>query len=184
MTADVRATVAAQAKRILATRVPPHVWLVISRRAGRGFSLGGGWIRHAKSALVRAEIMPRLYGIAAAQSVITVTVGFWSASKTRRYDACKVYRRRRLRFRTVLAFVSRLAFAATRRRYRRTIASPEAPAMSLAVASKAASIFSRTISSASRWALLPPRMSFIVRRPMTRLDSTASIINEWNIATT
>jgi hypothetical protein len=29
---------------------------------------------------------------------------------------------------------------------------------------------------------LPPRMSFIVRRPMTRLDSTASIINEWNIA--
>src|SRR6478735_8775752 len=59
-----------------------------------------------------------------------------------------------------LDLLNRFAFAATRFRYRRTISSPEAPDIRLAVASRAASIFSRTISSASRRALLPPRISF------------------------
>jgi hypothetical protein len=49
----------------------------------------------------------------------------------------------------------------------RTILSPEAPAIRLVVAPRAASIFSRTISSASARALLPPRMSFIIRNATT-----------------
>jgi hypothetical protein len=49
-----------------------------------------------------------------------------------------------------LSLINRFAFAATRFRYRWTILSPETPVIRLAVASRAASIFSRTISSASR----------------------------------
>ena len=63
------------------------------------------------------------------------------------------FRRRRVR-------LMRFAFAATRRRYRRTISSPDAPASKRVPASKAASSFSETFSSASRRACLPPRISF------------------------
>jgi hypothetical protein len=94
------------------------------------------------------------------------------------------FRLRRLRLRTglpELILLKRFAFAATRRRYRRTISSPEAPAIRLAPALKAASIFSLTISSASRWALLPPSISFIIRSTTTRFASTANIIKESNI---
>lgn len=48
-----------------------------------------------------------------------------------------------------LGLLNRFAFAATRLRYPLTIISPEAPAIRRPVASRAASIFSRTISSAS-----------------------------------
>jgi hypothetical protein len=58
---------------------------------------------------------------------------------------------------------------------------PEAPAIRRAVASKAASIFSLTISLASRRARLPPRISFIIRSATTPFASTANIIKEWNI---
>lgn len=76
---------------------------------------------------------------------------------------------------------NRFAFAATRRRYRRTISSPEAPAIRLVPALKASSIFSLTISRASRWAPLPPSISFIIRSPTTRFASIANIIKGWNI---
>jgi len=59
--------------------------------------------------------------------------------------------------------------------------SPEAPAIRLVVASRAASIFSRTISSASHRAILPPRISFIIRSAITPFASAASIIKEVNI---
>jgi hypothetical protein len=77
--------------------------------------------------------------------------------------------------------LNRFAFAATRFRYRRTILSPEAPATRLVVASRAASIFSRTIRSASDRAPLPPRISFIIRSATTLFASAASIIKEVNI---
>jgi hypothetical protein len=80
-----------------------------------------------------------------------------------------------------LSLPSRFAFTATCCRYRSTISSPEAPAIRRAVASKAASIFSLTISLASRRALLPPRISFIIRSATTPFASTASIIKELNI---
>jgi hypothetical protein len=80
-----------------------------------------------------------------------------------------------------LSLPSRFAFAATCCRYRLTISSPEAPAIRRAVASKAASIFSLTISVASRRALLPPRISFIIRNATTPFASTANIIKELNI---
>jgi hypothetical protein len=51
----------------------------------------------------------------------------------------------------------------------------------LAVASRALSIFSRTISSASRRAHLPPRISFIIRSAITPFASAANIIKEVNI---
>jgi len=77
-----------------------------------------------------------------------------------------------------LSLLSRFAFTATCRRYRWTISSPEAPAIRRTVASKAACIFSLTISSASRRALLPPRISFIIRSATTPFASTANIIKE------
>jgi hypothetical protein len=49
------------------------------------------------------------------------------------------------------------------------ISSPEAPAIRLAVASKAACIFSLTISLASRRALPPPSISFIIRNAITAI---------------
>jgi hypothetical protein len=61
------------------------------------------------------------------------------------------------------------------------MSSPEAPAIRRAVASKAASIFSLTISLASRRALLPPAISFIIRSATTPFASTANIIKELNI---
>ena len=54
-----------------------------------------------------------------------------------------------LLLRPELSLLNRFAFAATRFRYRWTILSPEAPAIRLAVASKAASNFSRAVRSAS-----------------------------------
>jgi hypothetical protein len=80
-----------------------------------------------------------------------------------------------------LSLPSRFAFAATCCPYRGTISSPEAPAIILAVASKAACIFSLTISSTSRRALLPPSISFIIRCATTPFASTANIIKEVNI---
>jgi len=77
--------------------------------------------------------------------------------------------------------LKRFAFAATRFRYSLTILSPEAPAIRLAVALAAASIFSRTISSASRRAFLPPFISLIILRAITPFASAASIIKELNI---
>jgi hypothetical protein len=53
--------------------------------------------------------------------------------------------------------------------------------MRLTVASNAASIFSRTISSASCRAPVPPHISFKVRSATTSFDSNASIIKELNI---
>jgi hypothetical protein len=50
------------------------------------------------------------------------------------------------------------------------------PTIRLAAASEAAIIFSLTISLASRRAYLPPRISFIVRKAITRFASTANII--------
>jgi len=87
----------------------------------------------------------------------------------------------RLRLPPELRLLSRFAFAATCCRYRRTISSLEAPAIRRALASKAASIFSLTISLASRRALLPPRISFIIRSATTPFASTASIIKDLNI---
>src|SRR6476620_2044108 len=66
-----------------------------------------------------------------------------------------------------LGLLNRFAFVATRFRYRWTILSPDPLAIRLAIASSAASIFSRTISSASHRALLPPRISFIIRSATT-----------------
>jgi len=80
-----------------------------------------------------------------------------------------------------LNLLNRFAFAATRFRYRRTILSPEAPATRLVVASREASIFSRTIRSASDRAPLPPRISFIIRSATTLFASAASIIKEVSI---
>jgi hypothetical protein len=80
-----------------------------------------------------------------------------------------------------LSLLSRFAFAATRFRYRWTTLPPEAPVIRLAVASRAASIFSRTISSASRRAPLPPRISFIIRSATTPFVSAASSIKDVNI---
>jgi hypothetical protein len=50
--------------------------------------------------------------------------------------------------------------------------------MTLAAVSTAAWIFSATISSASSRALLPPRISFIVRSAITAFASTANFIRE------
>jgi len=61
------------------------------------------------------------------------------------------------------------------------ISSPEAPAIRLAVASKAACIFSLTINLASRRALPSPRISFIIRKAITRFASTANNIKELTI---
>ena len=75
-----------------------------------------------------------------------------------------------------LSLLNRFAFAATRFRYRWTIFSPEAPAIRLAVASRAASIFSRTIRSDSRWASLATRISFIIcnaTTPFSRLPTSS-----------
>jgi hypothetical protein len=89
------------------------------------------------------------------------------------HEVSQSYFRRRL--------LSRVAFAATRRRYRRTISSAEAPVITLALALIAASIFSPIMSSASRRAVLPPSISFIILSPVTRFASTASIVRELNI---
>ena len=94
----------------------------------------------------------------------------------------RYFRRRRVRLSTRFrlrpepGLPSRFAFAATCRRYRCTMSSPEAPAIRLAVASNAARIFSLTMSSASRRALLPPRISFIIRSAMTVFASAANNI--------
>jgi hypothetical protein len=48
----------------------------------------------------------------------------------------------------------------------------------LAPALTASSIFSLTISRASRRALFPPRISFTIRSPTTRFASIANIIKE------
>jgi hypothetical protein len=61
------------------------------------------------------------------------------------------------------------------------MSSPEAPAIRRAAVSKAASIFSLTMSLASRRALLPPRISFIIRSAATPFASTANIVKELNI---
>jgi hypothetical protein len=53
--------------------------------------------------------------------------------------------------------------------------------MPLAVASKAACIFSLIISLASRRALPPPRISFLFRNAITRFASTANNIKELTI---
>jgi hypothetical protein len=66
--------------------------------------------------------------------------------------------------------------------YRWTISSPEAPAIRLAVASKAACIFSLTINLASRRALLPRRISFIILSAMTPFASSANNIKELTIS--
>jgi hypothetical protein len=106
-----------------------------------------------------------------------LTVGGLAHLKARR----RVRLSARFRLWLELSLPSRFAFTATCRRYRWTISSPEAPAIRLAVASKAARIFSLTISSASRRALLPPRISFIIRSATTPFASTASIIKELTI---
>ncbi|HXE12786.1 MAG TPA: hypothetical protein VN633_11735 [Bryobacteraceae bacterium] len=54
--------------------------------------------------------------------------------------------------------------------------------MRLVVASQAAWIFSLTINSASRRALLPPRISFIIRSAITPFASNANNINELTIS--
>jgi hypothetical protein len=74
-----------------------------------------------------------------------------------------------------LSLLRRFAFDATRRRYRRTMSSPDAPVISFPPASMAAATFSATMSVASRWAPLPPSISFASRNPITRLASTANI---------
>jgi hypothetical protein len=74
--------------------------------------------------------------------------------------------------------LSRFAFAATRRRYPRTISSADAPAIILAPALKAASTFSLIMSWLSRRPRLPPCISLIKRSPITWLDSSANIIKE------
>jgi len=51
-----------------------------------------------------------------------------------------------------------------------------------ALASRAASTFSVTINLASRRALLPPRINFIILSWITRFASIPNIIHEWNIA--
>ena len=61
------------------------------------------------------------------------------------------------------------------------MSSPDAPATRLAVASIAAFIFSLTIKLASRRALLPPCIIFIVRSAITPLASTANNIKGLNI---
>lgn len=104
--------------------------------------------------------------------VVPVMISSSRAAASQRV-APAYFRRRRVRLR-------RFAFAATRRRYRRTISSPEAPASKRVPASKAASTFSVSISSASRRACLPPRISFSIRSPTTWFASTASFIRESN----
>jgi hypothetical protein len=64
----------------------------------------------------------------------------------------------------------------------RTISSDDAPAIRRALALKVASTFSVTINLASRRALLPPSISFINLKPITRFASTPNIIHGWNIA--
>jgi hypothetical protein len=103
-------------------------------------------------------------------------------SHTRHYFSWRrVHLRTRFRLRPELSFPSRFELAVTCCRYRRTISSPDAPAIKLAVASQAAAIFSLTISLASRRARLPPRISFIIRSATTPFASTANIIKELNI---
>jgi hypothetical protein len=60
------------------------------------------------------------------------------------------------------------------------MSSPEAPDIRLAPASKAACIFSLTISSASRRALLPPSINLSIRSAITPFASSANIINGVN----
>jgi hypothetical protein len=95
----------------------------------------------------------------------------------------RYFRRRRVRLSTRFRLrpESRFAFFATCCRYRLTISSPEAPATRPAVASKAAFIFSLTIKFASRRALLPPRISFIIRSAITAFASAANNIKGLNI---
>ena len=59
---------------------------------------------------------------------------------------------------------------------------PEAPVTRLVVASKAAFIFSLTIKFASRRALLPPRISSIIRSAIATFDSAANKIKGLNIS--
>ena len=61
------------------------------------------------------------------------------------------------------------------------MSSLDAPAARFAEASKAARTFSLTINLASRRALLPPRISFIIRNAMTPFASSANIIKELNM---
>ena len=73
---------------------------------------------------------------------------------------------------------NRFAFAATRFRYRWTILSPEAPAIRLAVASRAASIFSRTIRSACTGRLCHPASvssSAALQRHLPRLPTSLEV---------
>src|SRR5215213_4502144 len=108
--------------------------------------------------------------------------GCRSAVRALRLNLEDYLRRRRLRAgRPELSLASRLAFAATRPRYMRIISSDDAPSNMRALALKAASNFSATISLASRRALLSPRINFINRKPITRLASTPNIIHGWNI---
>ncbi|MGY3550388.1 hypothetical protein ACVWZ4_005746 [Bradyrhizobium sp. USDA 4472] len=79
-----------------------------------------------------------------------------------------------------LSLLNLFAFAATRRLYRRTMSSLEAPAMRSAADPIASATFSRTISLASRRARFPPAISFNIRSPMTSLASRASIIQDWS----
>lgn len=104
--------------------------------------------------------------------------GFDAPGDVRTRAETSVYFRRRV-LRLVLP--SRFALAATRRRYRRTMSLPEAPVIRRLLAWMAASIFSLSMSSASRRAVLPPCISFMQRKAMTRFDSSASIIKERNI---
>jgi len=62
------------------------------------------------------------------------------------------------------------------------ISSVEAPAVRLLDALSAASIFSLTISRASRRAArFPLSISFIIRRAMTLFASIANLVSEFNI---
>jgi len=113
----------------------------------------------------------------------TVALLGYSAFRTWRSCLQRYFGRRRVRLSTRFRLrpESRFAFFATCCRYRETISSWEAPAIRLAVASKAAFIFSLTIKFASRRALLPPRISFIIRSAITAFASAANNIKGLNI---
>jgi hypothetical protein len=72
-----------------------------------------------------------------------------------------------------IQYDGRFVFAATCSRYRSTTLLAVPPAERLALASNIACTFSVTIKFASSCAPLPPDMIFIIRRPMTLLDSNA-----------
>lgn len=97
-----------------------------------------------------------------------------------RLAAQHYFRFRRLRLTPTLDLPSRFAFRATCCRYRLTISLLEAPDIKLTPASKAACIFSLTISSASRRALVPPSINLIIRSAMTPFASAANFINGVN----